>query len=205
MAEKKVFIQSRDIKIEGLLDSLRGEAAVVVTHPHPLYGGDMYNNVVESVVGAYRERNYTTFRFNFRGVGESEGRYDQGIGEQSDVHAALDFLDKKGKSSIDLVGYSFGAWVNAMAVDPFSKAARIVMISPPVNFIDFSFLQYNPKIRLVITGSEDDIAPPRMIRKLLAGWSPEIELQVIEGADHFFWGKTGEIKRKIWIFLDSGL
>jgi len=102
------------------------------------------------------------------------------------------------------VGYSFGAWVNAMAVDAFSKVARVVMISPPVNFIDFSFLKYNPKIQLVIAGSEDDIAPPRMIRKLLMNWNPEIELQVIEGADHFFWGKTEEIKRKVWSFLNSG-
>ena len=71
MKEERVFIQAGEVKIEGLVDNAPGEKAVIVTHPHPLYGGDMSNNVVETVVQAYRQKGYTTFRFNFRGVGKS--------------------------------------------------------------------------------------------------------------------------------------
>ncbi len=203
MAEERVFIYSGEMKIEGLINELPGEKAVVVTHPHPLYGGDMYNNVVESVVQAYREKSYTTFRFNFRGVGRSEGRHDQGVGEQDDVKAALAYLRELGKSSIDLAGYSFGAWVNALSLQSFALSRRVVMVSPPVSFIDFSFLDYSTKIELVIAGSEDDIAPPAKIKEMLATWNPEAEFKIIQGADHFYWGKTAEIKRAIQGFLDA--
>ncbi|RLJ02607.1 MAG: alpha/beta hydrolase, partial [Candidatus Aenigmatarchaeota archaeon] len=113
MKEEKVFFQAGDVKIEGMLYNAPGEKGAVVTHPHPLYGGDMHNNVVETVVQAYREKGYATLRFNFRGVGRSTGSYDEGIGEQEDVRAALAYLTGTGKTSIDLAGYSFGAWVNA--------------------------------------------------------------------------------------------
>ena len=201
--EKRVFIQSEGLKIEGLLCGVPGEKAVLVTHPHPLYGGDMYNNVVEAVVKAYGEKGYTTFRINFRGVGQSEGSSDDGIGEQEDVKAALAYLQELEKPSIDLAGYSYGAWVNAMGLKHFTQVQRMIMVSPPVNFIDFSFLDYNPKIRLVITGSGDDIGPPDMIKKMLPDWNPDAGFKIIQGADHFYWGKTGEIEEIVRKFLDS--
>ena len=203
MKEERVFIQAGEVKIEGLVDNAPGEKAVIVTHPHPLYGGDMSNNVVETVVQVYRQKGYTTFRFNFRGVGQSEGNYDEGIGEQEDVLAGLSYLNGLGKSSIDLAGYSFGAWVNALGLKSFDHAKRMIMVSPPVNFIDFSFLGYNAKIQLVIAGSEDDIAPPGMIKGMLQGWNPEVYFNIIQGADHFYGGKTDEIKKIIRNFLDG--
>jgi alpha/beta superfamily hydrolase len=201
--EKRVFIQSQGFKIEGLLGSAPGQKAVVVTHPHPLYGGDMYNNVVEAVVKAYSEKGYTTLRINFRGVGQSDGGFDDGLGEQEDVKAALTYLQGLEKSWIDLAGYSFGAWVNARGLKRFEQVNRMVMVSPPVNFIDFSFLDYNPKIKLVISGSGDDIGPPEMIQKMLSDWNPDIRFEIIQGADHFYWGKTGEIEEIVRNFLDS--
>ena len=126
MAEERVFIQAGEMKIEGRLDNAPGEKAAIVTHPHPLYGGDMNNNVVEALVQAYREKGYTTLRFNFRGVGQSGGSFDEGIGEQEDVKAALAHLGELGKSSIDLAGYSFGAWVNAFGLKGFDHALRII-------------------------------------------------------------------------------
>jgi alpha/beta superfamily hydrolase len=201
--EKRVFIQSQGFKIEGLLGSGPGQKAVAVTHPHPLYGGDMYNNVVEAVVKAYSEKGYTTLRINFRGVGQSDGGFDDGLGEQEDVKAALTYLQGLEKSSIDLAGYSFGAWVNARGLKRFEQVNRMVMVSPPVNFIDFSFLDYNPKIKLVISGSGDDIGPPEMIQKMLSDWNPDIRFEIIQGADHFYWGKTGEIEEIVRNFLDS--
>ena len=203
MAEERVFIQSGGLKIEGLLGNSSGQGAVLITHPHPLYGGDMYNNVVSSVVKAYSQTGYTTLRINFRGVGQSEGAYGQGVGEQEDVRAAIDYLFELGKSSIDLVGYSFGAWVNALGLKNLEQVQRVIMVSPPVNFIDFSFLGYSSKIRLVIAGSADDIGPPGMIQGMLATWNPDSEFKVIQGADHFYWGKTGEIEKIIKNFLET--
>ena len=204
MTEEIIFFRSGGLKIEGMLDSAPGAKAVVITHPHPLYGGDMYSNVVESVTRAFRKSGYTTLRFNFRGVGKSEGVHDEGIGEQEDVGAALEYLGELGNSFVDLAGYSFGAWVNAMGLGRFELVERMIMVSPPVNFIDFSLLGYDPKIKLVIAGSNDDIAPPGMIQKMLPAWNPEARFEIIQGADHFYLGKTGEIEDIVRNFLEKG-
>jgi hypothetical protein len=203
MPEERVFFESGGLKIEGLIESLHGDRGVVITHPHPLYGGDMFNNVVEAIAQAYREKGHSTLRFNFRGVGQSEGEYDNGSGEQENVRAALDYLFDLGKRNIDLAGYSFGAWINALGLESFEKAARMIMVSPPVNFIDFSFLTYNQKIQLVIVGTEDDIAGSKMVEGMLQTWNPEANLRNIQGADHFYWGKTSELKSIILEFLSS--
>jgi alpha/beta superfamily hydrolase len=202
MSEERILLQSEGLKIEGLMDNVPGEKGVVVTHPHPLYGGEMHNNVVGAVVQVYRQMGYSTLRFNFRGAGQSEGEYDQGIGEQEDVRAALLYLSSLGKSSIDLVGYSFGAWVNAMGLKTFREAERMIMVSPPVNFMDFSFLDYNASIRLVIAGSEDEIGPPAVIEEMLPLWNSQADLKVIEGADHFYLGKTLELRKIVQHFLE---
>jgi len=202
MKEARVFFKSNGLKIEGLVSEGRTRNGVVVTHPHPLYGGEMHNNVVESIVGAYGEKGYTTLRFNFRGVGQSEGSYDNGTGEQEDVRAAVAYLYGLGKTSMDLAGYSFGAWVNAQCIEDLAHVKRMVMVSPPVIFLDFSFLKYCAKIRLVIAGSEDDIAPPAMIKDMIPVWNPEAEFHIIKGADHFYLGKTGEIEMIIGDLID---
>ena len=201
MKEEPIVFQSQGFTIEGLFENAPGERGVVVTHPHPLYGGDMHNNVVQSVVTAYLKAGYSTLRFNFRGAGRSQGAYGEGVGEQEDVKAALAYMSESGKTSIDLAGYSFGVWVNALGLHGFDQAKRTIMVSPPVNFIDFSFLEYNPKIQLVIAGSGDDIGPPGMIKSMIKKWNPEAQFHVIQGADHFYWGKTGEIERIIRDFL----
>ena len=201
MAEEKIFIDSGGLKIEGLLENLPGDRGVVVTHPHPLYGGDMYNNVVEAVVQAYREQEYSTLRFNFRGVGKSQGAYDNGIGEQEDIRAALRCLSDLGKKAIDLAGYSFGAWVNALGIEKFDSASRLILVSPPVNFINFDFLKSNPKIQLIIVGTQDDIANPLVVEKMWPKWNPDSVFRTVEGADHFYSGKTNELKIVIQEFL----
>jgi len=203
MSEEKIFLQSEGLRIEGLLNDSPGKEAVVVTHPHPLYGGEMLNNVVESIISAYQQKGFTTLRFNFRGVGLSEGIHGQGVGEQEDVRAALAYLSQRGKSALDLAGYSFGAWVNAMGLESFDQVKRLVMVSPPVAVIDFSFLKLNPKIKLIISGSNDDIAPPSMIEGMLPAWNPEAEFRVIHGIDHFYWGGTKEVEETIKNFLEK--
>jgi alpha/beta superfamily hydrolase len=201
MAEKKVHFETEGLRLEGLLDVQSLEKAVVIAHPHPLFGGDMYNPVVETIRSAYFTSRYTTLRFNFRGVGASEGMYAEGLGEQADLAAALAFLVQEGLSRIDLVGYSFGAWIMAMGLARFAEARRAVMVSPPVSLMDFSFLEYNSKIRLVVTGSEDDIAPAGTVGIMMRDWNPEAELKRIQGADHFYSAHQAEMAAAISDFL----
>jgi alpha/beta superfamily hydrolase len=201
MIEEPLLFESTNIKIEGLFRSMPGDKGVVITHPHPLYGGNMYNNVVESLVRMYQRAGYTTLRFNFRSIGSSEGEYDNGIGEQEDVKAALQCLTQGGKKVLDLAGYSFGSWVNALAISKVDTVDRMVMISPPVAFMDFNSVGLTPQIQLVVAGSQDHIAPPKLIEKLLPTWNPRAHLKVIDGADHFYVGYTGKLESVLTDYL----
>jgi hypothetical protein len=201
MAESFIHMDAGGIKIEGLLENLPGEKGVVVTHPHPLYGGTMHNNVVRAVAHAYREEGYSTLRFNFRGVEGSEGRFDNGVGEQEDVKAALAYMSGIGKKHVDLAGYSFGAWVNALGLEQYATVERVVMVSPPVDFVDFTFLKKNPKIQLVIAGSRDDIGGYKGIEEMLPSWNEKALFRVIQGADHFYGGYDEELTDIIGEFL----
>jgi len=185
---ENIKFTSETFIIEWLLEKKSGDKAVVVTHPHPLYGGDMDNPVVDSIVRVYQKKGYTTLRFNFRGVGNSQGSYGDGLGEQTDVRAALAFLADMGIQQIDLAGYSFGARVNA-SVEPIGVPyERMVMVSPPVGFMDFKNVSALERLALVVAGSRDDIAPPDLIRKHLPVWNQQARFEVVEGADHFYSG-----------------
>jgi len=199
--EKQIFINSGPLRIECLLNQIAGDRGVVVTHPHPLHGGDMMNNVVEALCLAYNECGYSSLRFNFRGVGQSEGYYDNGDGEQKDMEAAIQYLAGSGIEKIDLAGYSFGSWVIARGAKTYGKINRIVMVSPPVDLFDYSSMHNNREIRLIIAGSEDNIADWRSIEKIMPLWNPDARLEVIKGADHFYWGKTNDIRKIIKDFI----
>lgn len=201
MGEDRIFFDSGGLKIEGLLDRSPGNKGVVVSHPHPLYGGTMHNVVVKGIVRAYQAEGYSTLRFNFRGVERSEGDYDNGIGEQEDVRSALKTLVNLGVECIDLAGYSFGAWVNAIGLKTFDKVGRVIMISPPVGLLNFDGLNADPRVRLVITGGKDEIAPARAIEEKISIWNEKATLRIIEGADHFFEGKNEIIMTIIEEFL----
>ena len=194
MDEELIFFMAGAIKIEGLLQTLPGDKGVVISHPHPLYGGSMYNNVVESLVRVYQQAGYSTLRFNFRGVGSSHGEYGDGTGEQEDVRAALNYLWERGKQVIDLAGYSFGAWVNALTRPDRDIIRQMVMVSPPVAFLDFGSAQALPQLQLVIAGSRDEIAPPELIQTTLSNWNPGARLEIIEGADHFYGAYTEKLE-----------
>ena len=193
--EEKVTFTSEGYEIEGLLDRKDSDRGFVVTHPHPLYGGDMHNYVVETVMNAYQKSGYTTLRFNFRGVGKSRGVYDNGIGEQQDVLSAIAYLSDAGMTQIDLAGYSFGAWVNAGQKCKDAPVRNMVMISPPVGFMDFYPLSPIPNLNLVITGSRDDIAPEGLIRKMVPAWNQKTRFEVIRGADHFYMGYLEKLEK----------
>ena len=193
MAEKITFL-SEEYKIEGLLNQRDEKKGVVVTHPHPLYGGDMNNLVVESIVHVYHMKGYSTLKFNFRGVGRSQGAYDNGLGEQKDVLSALSFLADMGMERIDLAGYSFGAWVNAHALQKDTLTKQMIMVSPPVGFMDFKSIVTMNSLKFVVTGNRDDIAPADVIEKMISTWNPNARFEVIDGADHFYGGYLNQLE-----------
>ncbi len=134
-----VRFSASGVVLEGIFEKPKGEApfpAVAVCHPHPLYGGDMYNNVVAVICQALAQESIATLRFNFRGVGRSEGSHEEGVGEQADVSAALDFLESRegvDRGRIGLAGYSFGTKA-AMPVALREQRVRAVGLVAP--FLD---------------------------------------------------------------------
>ena len=199
--ENPVTFISGSYEIEGRLTEGDQQKGVVITHPHPLYGGDMHNNVVAAVSRMYQKIGATTLRFNFRGVGGSQGNYGDGIGEQEDVGAAAAYLSERGIRQIDLAGYSFGAWVNALAVNDGLKVDNMIMVSPPVAFIDFKSISNLSCLKLIVTGSRDDIAPADMVEKLYPTWNPTAKFEVIGGADHFYGGYQDKLEAVLVDFL----
>jgi len=201
--EEHIEFPSGDLMIEGLFDDCSGHRGVVITHPHPQYGGDMYNYVVGTIAEGFRTKGVGTLRFNFRGVGGSQGSYGNGIGEQEDVAGAFAFLAEKGKSQIDLAGYSFGAWVSTQsALDPAiqEQLSRLVLVSPPAGMMSGLSSAAIPQLHLIVTGSRDDIAPANGIEPYVGKWNPEARLEIIDGADHFY---AGYIDRLGSVIVDN--
>ena len=192
--EKRILFPSEDLMLEGFYAEGSHNQGIVVTHPHPLYGGEMSNHVVTAVTEVYQKKGFSTLRFNFRGVGRSQGQYGDGIGEQNDVAAAVAYLTSTGAEIVDLAGYSFGAWVNACWVSQGGTAREMVMVSPPVAFIDFKDVQDLRCLELVVTGDRDDIAPVAQVRQHLPGWNPNARFEIIKGADHFYGGKLDQLQ-----------
>ena len=124
--------------LQGILEDNGAARAMVITHPHPLYGGDMDNPVVMAIAAACRRKGLGALRFNFRGVGASQGAYSDGLGEQQDLLAALGFLRTAGFETPLVAGYSFGSWVNARTAGAAGMDNGQIMVSPPVSVMDFS-------------------------------------------------------------------
>jgi alpha/beta superfamily hydrolase len=192
--ENRIIFSAGDYRIEGRLGKEETDTGVVITHPHPQYGGDMDNPVVSAIMQAYRQCGHTTLRFNFRGVGQSQGSYADGIGEQEDALAALLYLKDLGIKHLHLAGYSFGAWVNAQVNQRDNDIETMVMVSPPVAFIGFDSIEKIDSLKLIITGSRDDIAPADLIRKQIPGWNPETRFEIIDGANHFYFGYIDQLR-----------
>ncbi len=183
--ETDIHFTSSNCRLEGRLHAGRSQA-VVITHPHSLYGGNMHNPVVEAIAHVFQQQGYTTLRFNFRGVEGSQGRYDEGIGEQEDVRQAVAYLEQRGYGPVELSGYSFGTWVNAHCATGRLADIRMTMVSPPTAFMDFRGVRHLTGLALALTGSRDDIAPPDMLQRIIPLWNPGAKLEVLPGADHFF-------------------
>lgn len=187
--ETAITFNCQGLALEGRLALQSPSNCVLVTHPHPLYGGDMDNTVVTAVAEAYRQKGWSSLRFNFRGKGASQGRFDNGRGEQLDIDAAIAYLKSNGFQTIDLAGYSFGAWVLAnWSQNHRNHPHAIRLVAPPVAFIDFSGIDSIVGLKQVVVGSRDDLAPHRQVELLMRSWRPEAEFNIIQQADHFFGG-----------------
>ncbi len=202
MGEKKVRLSADGLKLEGLLEAPRGaERGVVVTHPHPLYGGDMHNPVSAALARAFTGAGFAALRFNFRGVGKSQGTHDHGRGEMGDVAAAMEFLREQGLSPVHVAGYSFGAWVAGRMAQEGLLAAPLVLVAPPVAMLDFLPDAPMPGLTLVVAASRDEFGPPELVAGLAPRWNPSASLAVVRGADHFFRNHIPELTRLVSLHL----
>ena len=199
--EKTVSIPCGELILEGSYAPAVGEKAVVVTHPHPLYGGDMHNPVVTTVAQTYGREGYGALRFNFRGVGNSQGNYDNGEGEKDDLLAAVRWLFEKGATGVVLAGYSFGAWVISRLDTLPDRVTNIVLVSPPVAMMAFKPSPALAHVTGIITGDSDDIAPPADISALMAGMKLKARMETIPGCDHFYGGRLPDLASRIRQFL----
>ncbi len=165
----------------------------------------MINPVVESIGLTFNRRGITTLRFNFRGTGKSEGQYENGIGEGDDILAAIRYLLDEGRTTIYLAGYSFGAWVIAHMQPSPRDVSSIIMVAPPVALLPFEKNLSMPRLDLVITGEEDEIAPVQLIEDLLPQWNRKAQFEVIDYADHFFYGSFREFEKTLGDFIKKSL
>jgi hypothetical protein len=166
---------------------------VVICHPHPLYGGDMENPVVERVAEVCADLGLATLRFNFRGVGRSAGVHGDGVTEQADVEAALARLRSVigDTRPLAVAGYSFGAAVVATVAPRHAELAGVALIAPPLARLDGGhFAGLNPlgSRLLIVAGGNDEICPAAALTRLTETL-PHATVHVIDGANHFFFGK----------------
>jgi alpha/beta superfamily hydrolase len=201
MDEKQVSFRSGDLTLEGLLANPGGGApAAVVSHPHPLYGGSMYNNVVDAILAAMWQAGYATLRFNFRGVGGSEGEHDGGPGEVDDALAALAFiLAQPGvrQEGAVMAGYSFGAMVAVSAGYQRAEIARIVAVALPLAMAEARIPEGASKPVLLVSGDRDSYSPVAGLRTLKSRIGDSARLEIVAGTDHFFGGREAELSRAI--------
>jgi alpha/beta superfamily hydrolase len=209
MQRQELTFESGQLKLEGLLHLPETTPApgIVVAHPHPQYGGDMYNYVVETVCDAALSVGAAALRFNFRGVGFSEGEYDNGVGEQADITAAIDYL--RGLPEIDgsrvaLAGYSFGAMVAVRAAHERQDLAAVVSVANPT--------QRGPKVEvhlprptLFITGDRDPYCDGALLEEYRTQIGPDVTVQIVPGVDHFWVGSTDRLQEAVAAFLKTHL
>lgn len=211
MSDERLTFKSGDLTLEAALLTPAGAGpwpGVVVCHPHPLYGGDMDNNVVMAICQGLTHAGIAALRFNFRGVGDSEGSHDQGKGEQQDALAALAALraDRRidgGRTGV--AGYSFGAGIALVTAprDPGLKAIGVV--APPTTALGNPALQADMRPKMVIAGEQDSAISIVQVRALLEKMVQPVELVVLSGADHFMWGREGTIAEAMGRFFARGL
>lgn len=190
----EVIFPGPEGRLEGRYHPQKAKDApiAIILHPHPKFGGTMNNKVVYNLHYAFHEMGFTVLRFNFRGVGRSQGEYDQGIGELSDAASALDYLQSQAPNSRQcwVAGFSFGAWIGMQLLMRRPEVAGFISVAPPANMYDFTFLAPCPSSGLIINGDADRVVPPSDVTSLAEKLQQQkgitVTHQTVPGAGHFF-------------------
>ena len=189
----------------------RGAPLAIILHPHPQFGGTMNNQIVYNLYYAFAERGFSVLRFNFRGVGRSQGSFDHGSGELSDAASALDWAQSINPEARAcwIAGVSFGSWIGMQLLMRRPEIEGFVSVAPPANRFDFSFLAPCPSSGVFIHGDQDRVAPLKevtaLIEKLQTQKGILIEHAVVEGANHFFENKVEPLIAHVDAYLDRRL
>lgn len=169
-----------------------GAPIAMMLHPHPQHGGTMNNRVVYTTFHAYVKMGFSVLRFNFRGVGRSQGSYGEGEGELADAASTLDWLQSVNENASQcwISGFSFGAWIGMQLLMRRPEISGFVSIAPPANLFDFSFLAPCPSSGMILQGKRDNIVPESSVAKLADKLNTQkgvsIDYRLEEEADHYF-------------------
>ena len=183
----------------------------LLLHPHPQHGGTMNNKVVYALYQIFMRRNFSVLRFNFRGVGRSQGRFDNGQGELSDAAAALDWMQAHNPNATScwIGGFSFGAWISMQLMMRRPEISGFISVAPPASIRDFSFLAPCPSSGIIIHGDADEIIPidsvDKLNQKLSSQKNISIEFQIIKGGDHSFAGQVDTLNGHVEAYLNKAL
>jgi len=188
-----------------------GSPIALILHPHPQFGGTMNNPIVHDLYYMFRDRGFSVLRFNFRGVGRSQGMFDNGAGELSDAAAALDWMQTYNKEAATcwIVGISFGAWISMQLLMRRPEIAGFISIAPLAKHYDFSFLAPCPASGLFVNGQYDTVTPADSINALVAKLKTQkgikIDHEVMPDTNHFFEDKIPELTDICADYLDKRL
>lgn len=207
----EVFFNGPAGRLEGRYTLSENERAPIalVLHPHPLHGGTMNNKVVYNLYKTLTENDFTVLRINFRGVGRSLGRYDEGVGEMTDAATALDWLQTNNPlaSKHLIAGFSFGSWIAMQLIMRRPEITHYIAVSPPVEKYDFSFLSPCPIPGLILQGDMDSVVREEAVHELAQKLSKQktvnSEYRMIAGADHFFREKIDVLNDEVDDYLRS--
>ncbi len=183
----------------------------LILHPHPQFGGTMNNQVVYSLYYTFAQRGFSVLRFNFRGVGRSQGFWDGGPGELADAASALDWLQivKPDAKYCWIAGVSFGTWIAMQLLMRRPEIDGFICVAPPSNLYDFSFLAPCPSSGLMVNGDKDRVVPSNSVAELTGKLKTQrgikIDHEIIPGANHFFENKTDELQGVVGSYLDMRL
>ena len=198
----EVNISGPSGRLEGRFHPQKNEDApvAIILHPHPKFGGTMNNKVVYNLHYCFFNLGFTCLRFNFRGVGKSEGEFDEGLGELADAASALDFLQANTPNSNAcwVIGFSFGSWIGMQLLMRRPEINGFISVSPPANLRDFSFLAPCPSSGLIVHGDKDNVASfdstKILVEKLQQQKKVNIKFKPIKGADHFYESYSDEFE-----------
>ena len=188
-----------------------GAPIALILHPHPLHGGTMNNRVVYTLYQSFAAAGFSTLRINFRGVGRSQGKYDRGEGELNDAATAVDWLQTYNPqaSAIWIGGFSFGAWIGMQLLMRRPEFDGFVVVAPPANMYDFSFLAPCPSSGMIIQGDKDEVVSEPAVGKLAEKISKQrglvIDYRVVPGANHFFQDQQDVVSSHVTGYLEKAM